>query len=312
MQFKDAVYHVASRGNGGRDIFLDDIDRRIFLSLLKEFCARFNLKIFCFCLMSNHYHLLLITPEANLASAMQWLNTTYTARLKLRHHFSGHILQGRYKSLVVEAEEHWQRLSFYIHLNPVRAGLAEDPAQYEWSSYLDYITSRPRFAWLSREEILSEYGRSKVEQRRRYRRACLELTGKPREFWDDVRDKAIIGSDRFIEKLKREFAPRSGDREITSYNNISRPVLEVEDEVERVAKIFGMATHQLQKRARPATARMTAYWHLVSNCKMKIKTVAQYFGVSSAAVTMGIKQIQAKAFEDPGIEKMTHNLIFKV
>ena len=120
--FPDAVYHVTSRGNRRQDIFIDDFDRRDFLDRLGRASVRYNLRIHAFCLMSNHYHLFLRTPEPNLADAMRWINSGYALRLNRRHRQSGHVLQGRYKAALVIEQAHWINLSFYVHLNPVLPG----------------------------------------------------------------------------------------------------------------------------------------------------------------------------------------------
>ena len=137
IQYPDAIYHVTSRGNNRQEIFLEDEDRRLFLDTLAAVISRFNLHLFAFCLMSNHFHLFLRTPQANLSRAMQWLIGTYTRRFLGRHRRGGHLFQGRFKAALVADEGHWLNLSLYLHLNPVRAGLVEDPAGYEWARFRD-------------------------------------------------------------------------------------------------------------------------------------------------------------------------------
>ncbi len=312
IQFSGAVYHISSRGNHRRDIFMSDIDRRDFLKLLARAAERFHLEIFAFCLMSNHFHLLLRTPEGNLSRAMQWLNTSYSVRFQLRQHLVGHLLQGRYKSTVVEDEEYWQYLSFYIHLNPVRAGMVENPAQYQWSSWLDYIKARPRFDWISREEILAQFGRTGVERRKRYRKAGLELAGKPGKYWSDFLDRAVIGSAEFVEQVKQKFAPVGKKNEVTEYRNLFRPVWEMEDLLEQVAEVFGIKEARLKDRGYDFSARLLAYWHLVENGGVPVGMVADYFKVSSAAITQGIRKADRMIFDDPKLEKLAQKLKVKI
>ena len=158
IQYEGAVYHVAARGNNRHEIFLDDSDKEYFLNLLARAAARFELRIFAFCLMTNHYHLFLQTETANLSAAMHWLNCAYTVYFNRRHKRIGHLLQGRFKSVLVIDEIHWLHLSMYIHLNPVRAKIVEDPAEYPWSSFRDYTSAKSRFDWLDRDLILENYG----------------------------------------------------------------------------------------------------------------------------------------------------------
>jgi putative transposase len=305
VQFENAVYHIASRGNGRQNIFLDDHDRYNFLDLLGRASERFNLEIFSFCLMSNHYHLLLRTSKANLSPAMQWLNTTYAVRFKTRHHRSGHFFQGRFKSVLVEDEPHWQHLSFYIHLNPVRAGMVENPAQYKWSSYLDYIKSKSRFTWLCREKILSRFGMNQPKQRRSYRRKCLEMAKKPGEFWKDVRDAVIIGSTEFIGRIKKQFSPAGRKAEVTEYRRLARTEIGLEQELEKLSRVLKIEVSQFKFRSRTGKFpfRLLAYYHLVENCGMKQTEVADYFRVSIHAVSKGIIRLKAMTINNKTMQK---------
>ena len=120
IEYSGALYHVLSRGNGRQDTFLTDDDRVQFLDLLKEFSDRFGIEVYAYVLMGNHYHLLLKTPDANLSKGMQWFGTTYTRMFNLLNKRSGHLFQGRFKSIIIENETYLLRLSCYIHNNPVK------------------------------------------------------------------------------------------------------------------------------------------------------------------------------------------------
>jgi len=135
IQFEGAVYHVTSRGNARQDIFIDDEDRGVFLSTLGEVVDRFRWICHAYCLMSNHYHLLIETPSPNLSRGMQLLNGVYTQRFNRRHERFGHVLQGRYKAILVEKESHLLELARYVVLNPVRAKMVRSVRDWPWSSY---------------------------------------------------------------------------------------------------------------------------------------------------------------------------------
>ncbi|MBM4332711.1 MAG: transposase, partial [Deltaproteobacteria bacterium] len=164
IEFAGAVYHVISRGDRGEPIYQDDGDRCLFLQFLGEVCERTGWLIHAFVIMTNHYHLLLETPEANLVVGMKWLQGTYTQRFNLRHGFRGHLFQGRYKALLIDGEEpgHFLQASSYIHLNPVRAGLVKlnQPLKiYPWSSFPSYVASpRKRIEWVYVDRVLGELG----------------------------------------------------------------------------------------------------------------------------------------------------------
>ena len=172
VQFPGAVYHVMARGNDRQDIFLEDSDRLDMIDLLSRAASRFKLDIFSFCLMSNHYHLFMRTREPNLARAMQWLNGSYTNRFNRSHSRSGHLLQGRYKSVLVTDEAHWLHLSIYIHLNPVLAGMVEKPTDYEWSSCRDFTRIKKRFDWLQPDDLLASYGHNDRTRRNSGKSIC--------------------------------------------------------------------------------------------------------------------------------------------
>jgi putative transposase len=130
IEFPGALYHVTSRGNGRADIFLDDGDRQLFLNVLATVCHRLHWLCYAYCLMTNHYHLVIETPDGNLAKGMRQLNGVYTQRFNRRHDHVGHILQGRYKAILVERDAYLLELARYVVLNPVRARMVEAPEHW--------------------------------------------------------------------------------------------------------------------------------------------------------------------------------------
>ena len=130
IEYDGALYHILSRGNEQKDIFYDDQDRLLFLSAIGEMSERFEIDVFAYVLMDNHYHLLLKTNRANLSKSMQWLGVTYTRRSNLRHFRSGHLFQGRFNSIIVQNGAYLMRLSCYIHRNPLIAGIVKRLADY--------------------------------------------------------------------------------------------------------------------------------------------------------------------------------------
>src|SRR5213083_1482269 len=158
------MYHIMSRGNRRQDIYLDDVDRQDFLKTLAEACQKTAWEMHAFCLMSNHYHLVLETPNANLVAGMAWLQSTYTIRLNHRHKLIGHVLSGRYKAQLVEGSGngYLRTACDYVHLNPVRAHLLKPEERllaYPWSSFPCYLAApehRPQ--WLRVDRLLGEHG----------------------------------------------------------------------------------------------------------------------------------------------------------
>ena len=135
LEFADALYHVTSRGNRGEDIYLDDADRQAWLNVLAQVFKRFNWSVQAYCMMDNHYHLLVQTPDANLSVGMRQLNGVYTQLANRTHGRVGHVFQGRFKAILVDEDNYLLELARYVVLNPVRAGVVQQATDWPWSSY---------------------------------------------------------------------------------------------------------------------------------------------------------------------------------
>lgn len=218
IEYPGALYHVLSRGNGRRDIFLSDDDRHLFLALIKELSDRFDIEIFAYVLMSNHYHLLLKTINANLSKAMQWLGTSYTQRFNINNHESGHLFQGRYKCIIVENDAYLLRLSCYIHRNPLRAGIVERLAEYKWSSYRYYAYKKKAPDWLKTKTILSQV--SQVDPYKAYRIKVRRYSDEESSVLEDLKHGLIYGSQDFITDIKARFLEGRKDVELPQHNSL--------------------------------------------------------------------------------------------
>jgi len=302
IQFENATYHITTRGNNWQEIFLDDGDRVIFLKLLNRAITRFKLEVFAFTLMSNHFHLFLRTPEANLIPAMHWLNGTYTVYFNFKHKRIGHLFQGRYKSVLVLGDAHWLHLSMYVHLNPVRAGMVQNPAHYKWSSFLDYVSPKPRFGWLKRDEILSRYGSSRMARLRNYRKECLSLAGSKPSFVEQLKRGIVIGPAALKEELLKKYRPAGKAEEVTEYSQAKRKSIDPDWELRRVAKVFGEKPERLKNRGRNLPARLAAYHHLVEHCGMSMAEVAGLMGVGPKAISIGIRRFGESLSKDRGLQ----------
>jgi REP element-mobilizing transposase RayT len=199
IEFDGALYHVTSRGNGKRDIFLDDTDRLIFLDTLEEVIKKFNWLSHAYCLMNNHYHLLVETPDGNISSGMRHLNGVYTQRFNKRHNKVGHLFQGRYKAILINKESHLLEVARYIVLNPVRAKLVEKPQFWKWSSFsaTAYGEEHPcvHVDW-----ILSQFSDDVKNAKRQYIKFVLAGVGED-SIWKDVTSQILLGDEVFIEKF---------------------------------------------------------------------------------------------------------------
>jgi REP-associated tyrosine transposase len=170
LLFAGAIYHVTTRGNRGQVVFLDDLDRTRFLELLDDIVKRFAWICHAYCLMDNHYHLVIETPDANLSAGMHRLNGLYAQRFNRRHNVEGHLFERRFHSELVTSNAHLLELSRYVPLNPLRAGMCRDAAGYRWSSFRATVGDVPRPRFLKADWLLSQFGRTPEEAREAFRR----------------------------------------------------------------------------------------------------------------------------------------------
>ena len=200
IQFEGAVYHVTSRGNARQDIFLDDEDRGIFLATVEEVIERFAWICHAYCLMSNHYHLLIETPSPNLARGMQLLNGVYTQRFNRQHERFGHVLQGRYKAILVERESHLLELARYVVLNPVRAKMVRSARDWPWSSYRATAGQIGVPTFLQVDWILAQFDAKRSRATNAYKHFVRQ--GRGVGVWDALRAGSLLGSEEFVESMR--------------------------------------------------------------------------------------------------------------
>lgn len=222
IEFEGALYHVLSRGNGRQDIYYDDQDRHQFLKTIGEMSERFEIDVFAYALMENHYHLLLKTNRANLSKSMQWLGLTYTRRFNLLHSRSGHLFQGRFKSIIVQNDAYLLRLSYYIHRNPLRAGNVKRLADYSWSSYKSYAYGRKSPKWLKTDLVLSQV--KGTDKSKTYQQKVQDYANEEKKLWEDLRHGMIIGSKKYVEKIRNAYLPEKINKELPQQRDLSKNI----------------------------------------------------------------------------------------
>lgn len=201
LELAGGVYHVTARGNARGRIVEDDADRRAFLDGLDRACSRFGWLCLAYCLMDNHFHLLLETPKPNLARGMRQLNGTYAQTFNRRHGRVGHLLQGRYGALLIERGEHLLAVVRYVVRNPIRAGLCSQPTDWRWSSYRATLGLAPPGP-LALDSLLTHFGQTRTRARERYREFVDQEGGEPA-----ASGLVILGSDRFLRDVTDDLEP---------------------------------------------------------------------------------------------------------
>jgi REP element-mobilizing transposase RayT len=198
LELSGALYHVTSRGDGREDIYLSDDDRLAWLATLAQVCERFHWVCHAWCQMSNHYHLVVETPEANLSKGMRQLNGVYTQRFNRSHQRVGHVFQGRFKAILVEKDSYLLELARYVVLNPLRARMVRRLEQWPWSSYLATCGQVSRPDWLQCDCILSQFSAQRSRAIAKYAAFVHEGKELP-SVWQQLRGQIYLGSDAFVE-----------------------------------------------------------------------------------------------------------------
>lgn len=225
VEYPHAIYHVISRGNTHEDIFLNEADRKKFLVWINDVVQVHNLVCYAYCLMSNHYHLLIETPDANLAQAMRDLNGNYAQWFNAVHNRIGHLFQGRYKAFVIERESYLLEVARYIVLNPVRANLIPDPKLWKWSSFRATSGSEAVPTWLSIDWLLGNFSTKKDDAQNEYNRFVRAgIHGK--DPYDDLEHGFLLGTPQFVYQIWKK---TNGSEELKDYPRkqriVGRPTL---------------------------------------------------------------------------------------
>ena len=199
LELAGGLYHVTSRGDRREDIYDDDEDREKWLELLGATCKRFNWRCHAYCLMDNHYHIVVETAEANLSKGMRQLNGVYTQYYNRRHDRVGHVFQGRFKGILVEQDAYLLELARYVVLNPIRAKMTKTIRSWKWSSYKAMVGEVVAPSWLDTDWILEQFGKQRKNAIEQYVNFVREGVGLP-SIWNNIQNQVFLGSEKFINK----------------------------------------------------------------------------------------------------------------
>jgi putative transposase len=302
IQYEGAYYHVLSRGNERRDIFLDDGDRQLFLRTVGETSDRFKVDVFAFVLMSNHYHLLLRTNLPNLSRAMQWLGLTYARRLNNRLGRCGHLFEGRFKAMVVESDAYMVELSCYIHRNPLRAKVIKRLIEYRWSSCPVYAYGKKGPEWLKTDLILSYFGGK--DGHKAYREKVQNYAGEEGRVWEDFRHGVILGSAGFVERIRSLRGGAAPHKEIPQQKKVLRS-MDLMGAAKHALGLLGreMGGYVPEHRVRGEIKedRDLVLYVLWETGVFRNEEIGQVFGLSYSAVSHIVRDVKEQIKKEPRV-----------
>jgi REP element-mobilizing transposase RayT len=298
--FPGAFYHVTSRGNERKNVYKSKRDREKFLEYLESASERYKAIIHAYCLMDNHYHLLLETPLGNLPQIMQHINGAYTTYFNVKRKRSGHLFQGRYKAILVAIDEYAKELSRYIHLNPVRTEVVEIPEKYDWSSYKFYIGKHKPPEWLYRDFILGYFGTNISGAQKSYQSFVNTLANKQYESpLEGVVSSTLLGSAEFIDFIKEKYLlSKEPDNNLPALKELSERVSmrDIFEEVESEASEEQSLTRDIKLYL---CRRYT---------RERLKDIGKHFGIGESGVSQAYRRVLEKIPKDRKLKRQIEKI----
>jgi REP element-mobilizing transposase RayT len=310
IDYPHAFYHVTCRGNERREIFRDDSDRETFLQKLQTSLEIYQVRLHAYVLMSNHFHLIVQTPKANLSEFMRHFNISYTAYFNRRHHRSGHLYQGRFKAIVIEADSYLLELSRYVHLNPVRVGsfkrrehkdALRHLEKYRWSSLDGYLRRSKKRHWMTYDDVLNYVAGSGKEYAHFIKEGLAAGYSTP---WDNLTGQTVLGEEGFYERLRQKWQPKTASsKEQPSARWLER--LEPSEVLRQVAAYFTIKLEDLiKKRTRYRDERALAMELMHRYSRAKQKEIGEHLrGLDYALVSRERKRLREKIENEPKARK---------
>lgn len=265
LEFAGALYHVTSRGDRQEAIYEEDIDREHFLGVLAAVCDRYNWACHAYCLMTNHYHLLIETPDSNLSKGMRQLNGVYTQKFNRQHSRVGHVFQGRYKAILVDKNSYLLELARYIVLNPVRASMVRSAKDWRWSSYRATVGQVELPAWLQVDWLLAAFGKRRTKAIVAYRIFVSDGKNQPSP-WKKLRNQVFLGDDEFVERMLKHL---DDEQELTEIPSTQRRIM----------------AKTLTDYEAEASSRDIAIINAVASNGYSMKEIGDYFGLHYSRIS---------------------------
>lgn len=310
LEYPGALWHVTSRGNERREIFRDDADREVFFETLQRVVAMFRWRIYAWVLMNNHYHLLIETPEPNLSRGMRQLNGIYTQRFNRRHKRTGHLMQGRFKAILVEKEAHLLELCRYVVLNPVRAGAARSAREWRWSSYRATAGHESAPEWFGTDAVLSLFASRRPLAERRYREFVSDGLRSPYAPWQTLTHQILLGGEAFVGKAERWMNGRETLPEIPRRQRmLRRPSLG--QIAAAAARVFGVPPGEI-RRKRGGPVRLALALAARRLAALPLAEIGTFLGVRSWSASHMATAAEQLAEEDAAFRKSLEALLGEI
>ena len=324
IEYPGACYHVINRGNRGNRVFIEPTDYILFIEKLSKFSDLFDVVVNSYCIMQNHFHLMLTTREANLSKFMQSFTTSFTISINNKYNKPGHLFQGRYKAQLVESELYKNDLSRYIHLNPIKIKSCQNNSlptlknllhDYRWSSYRTYIGIEKKPEWLNRNFVLSSWGDTAKEKMNNYRKFTEEglLTDNREKLTSNIVNN-ILGTDSFRDRIVKKYLIK----DFTDIDGREQPVLSllnsfsVLDIINIVSKYFELDSTILitERRNAKPQARKLAIYLSGKYCRKKetLTSLAKHFNLKISGFNMSIQRFESKLKTDKHSKKILTEL----
>jgi len=308
IEYENAFYHVMNRGRGRDNTFLSDDDFKYFLYSIEQASLRFNIEVHSYCLMTNHYHLLIKTPDANLGRAMKHINGLYTQYFNRAHNIDGALFRGRYKAVLVDADNYLLHVSRYIHRNPIETStpMVDDLAKYKWSSYSSFIKRGATPKWLVRDFIFSLQG--KKRQYAAYKQFVeYENNEEISAFYSSKKLLSVLGCDNFIENIKDYIAKSNSERKLVSKKHSA------DDVISYIAKHFSVEVDDIVMAKKGRKEKNLPRWYAIKLCQdlteLNLQALADIFNVKHySAISKTVCRLNALMIENKKVKLQLEEL----
>lgn len=305
LSFENAFYHITSRGNRREKIFYSDRDKEVFLKRLKEMLIKYSTICYAYCLMDNHYHIFIKTNKSNLSQGIHYLNSSYANWFRNKHQIIGPLFQGRFKSILVDADNYALVLSAYIHLNPLRAGIIKQLEDYPWSSYLDYLNLR-KSDMTDPSFVLKSIDQDTFKAMNKYR----EYVSESQNMKDPIKESyhhIALGSATFIERVKEKIEHLGRRREIPSTRFQSKH--DVDTIITKMTQALPIERKRIFDKKRGNLNRSLAIYLVKRFTPLSLSEIGELFKMDYSAVSQAAKRFEQKSEVNHEIKEVMQKMI---